>query len=136
MKEIYIVTTGSHDDYAIDKIFDSLELAEAYVASFKPWRFASFRISKREINKFEAEIMLGFKPYFVKVLKNGKVLEVEHAEHPHGFTDAPASVEFYNHGNGKTDILVHIFAESKKDAIEKTQKIREAILEAGTWMQK
>ncbi len=129
MKIIYIVTQGVYSDYCIRGVFDSRELAEKYIAAFSESQYCNtMRIEEWEVNPFKYELQNGYKPYFVRMDREGNTIEIMVADTAYGFENGTlygvdANGNMYN----------CCFAKSNEHAIKITNERRIQIIAEGNW---
>jgi len=77
-KIIYAVSRGTYSDYCVLAVFSEKELAEAYIEAFdvKDLYGCGMDIEEFDLNPFTNEIRLGYKQFFVRMSKNGRVITI------------------------------------------------------------
>jgi len=130
MKAIYVVTSGSYSDYGIDAIFDTKELAQAFIDSFSKGGFNDFNdIDKWELNPNEAELKAHRKAFNLRMNKEGNIQSVEQSN------------SAYSHKNGlgisftiNADWMnVYCYADDETHAIKIANEKRTQILALNRW---
>ena len=123
-KTIYIVTQGSYSDYHICGVFSDKELAEKYKQTFSNAQlYDEMRIEEWELNPFEAEIRKGYKPFFVRMGKDGNTQEVYE-------DDSTSEIYGFDIDNG---LYNHCFARNKRHAIKITNELRTRLIAENKW---
>ena len=129
MKTIYVVTQGSYSDYHICAVFDTKELAEQYCSAFgKAQRFDTMGIEEWGLNPYKIELGKGYKPFFVRMDKEGNTSEVYEDDSSYGYTN--------DVGYGfdiRDNMYNHCFAKSTDHAIKITNEKRVQMLAENKW---
>ena len=71
---VYFVTKGEYADYSIVGVFTSRERAEKY-AELLDNSWARTRVEEFPLNPNEEELHAGKKPFFIRMTKDGEVLD-------------------------------------------------------------
>ena len=127
MKVIYVVTSGEYSDYGIDSMFDSKELAQSYIDSFKTNSYNEMRIEEFELNPFKNQIKKGCLPYFVRMSKNGACTEIHTKSSSYGFGNEPSF-------DVQKNMYHHVFAKDEKHAIKIVNEIRVQYIALNKWV--
>lgn len=126
--KIYLVTSGQYSDYGVDAVFNSRELAQKFIDVFSHGSYNEMRIEERVLNPKEKEIRQGFKPFFVRMTKEGIVKECVIEDSIYGFMGN------INHNfDLKDNLYNHVFASSEEHAIKATNELRGMIIAANKW---
>ena len=129
MKTIYIVTQGSYSDYHICGVFDKKELAQQYMSAFGGGgTYNEMEIEEWQLNPYKVELGKDYKPYFVRMDKQGNTEEVNEVDSTYGFREG----ESYGF-DIKHNIYNYCFAKSTEHAIKITNELRTQILAEGKW---
>jgi len=132
MKIAYVVTQGSYSDYSIRGVFDNKELAEQFIAAFsEAQRYDAMEIEEWGLNPFKVELGKGYKPYFVRMDREGNSSEARisgsayeyEGELEYGFD---VNKNMYN----------HCFAKGSEHAIKITNERRVQLIADGKWLSK
>ena len=130
MKTIYVVTSGSYSDYGIDAIFDTKELAQAFIDSFRHDGFSDFNdIEKWELNPNEAELKAHRKAFRLTMNKEGNIQSVENSNSSYGHKEGltisfTANSEWLN---------VYCYADDERHAVKIANEKRTQILALNRW---
>jgi len=85
MKTMYVVTSGSYSDYGIDAIFDTKELAQKFIDSFKGNSYNEFNgIEEFILNPNELDLKANRKPFSLRMDVKGNVTEIEQSSSAYG----------------------------------------------------
>ena len=129
MKTAYIVTQGSYSDYHICGVFDKKELAEQYISAFGGGqRYDEMGIEEWELNPYKLELGKGYKPFFVRMDKEGNSSEVLEEDSTYGFRDG----EGYGF-DIENNVYNHCFAKSTEHAIKITNELRAQLIAENKW---
>ena len=132
MKKVYVVTSGSYSDYGIDAIFDTKELAQSFIDSFKDDSYNDFNgIDEWYLNPNELDLKANRKPFSLRMDIEGNTFELEQ------------SSSSYGHKNGldlsftyKKDLMnVKCFADDEIHAVKIANEKRIQILALNRWGQ-
>jgi len=133
MSKVYVVTTGCYSDYAIRSIFSTEARARDFMAMFS--NGADFN----DIEEFELDCggvdMRGQRAFFVRMAKDGRVIEVEHRNSPYGFEDAVSSINEAG-ANGfdlSGNMILRIITTDTARAIKIANDRRAQLLAANEW---
>ena len=130
MKIVYVVTSGSYSGYGIDSIFDSKELAQAYIDSFKKERYNEFNgIEEWELNPYESDLKAGRNAYFLRMDKDGNIKDLSHSDSTYGHRGG-SSISFVH---TKDWMNVYCFANNTIHAIKIANEKRIQILALNKW---
>ena len=116
MKKIFVVTSGEYSDYSISGIFSTKQLAQKYIDSFGNRDvYSSFnKIEVHNLDPFEIELRDGYKPYFLRMDKDGNVSDIKVVTSSHGFDDRTGGDGFDINGR----MYVYVYAENEIHAIK------------------
>jgi hypothetical protein len=132
MKTIYVVTQGYNEDYHICGVFDSEPLAKRFIETFssaQQWDFMG--IEEWKLNPHKLEIGKGYKPFFVRMSKEGDMIEINESNSIYGFNDYR---DGENWGFDFFDNLFnHCFAKDEKHAIKITNELRTQLIAEDKW---
>lgn len=126
MKTAYVCTEGTYSDYHICGVFDDKELAEKFCQCF------GCEIEEWSLNPFAVELKKGYWPYFVRMTKEGEVLEVGKRPLSYGLNrDVYGELGF--------DISKHMYlfcmAKSDKHAVKIANEHRVSLIASNQWME-
>lgn len=126
MEKIYVVTADEYSGYHIKAVFDEKELAEKYIKMLggDP---DDIRIEEYPINPNKHELTNGYKPFFLKMTRDGKAFEVN------------KDLEYYfNCGNIEIDfqgnMRISMFAKDEKHAIKIANEKRLQVIAGNHWI--
>ena len=124
MKQVFIVTAGDYSDYHICAVFETKELAEAYIKAFSDRNY--FGIEEYELNSTAPQN--GLKAYFVRMTRQGEVESVKAEDGDYGFYGRGEVAQVLK-TNGVNKLFVHCFARDEAHAIKIAgEKRREFII--------
>jgi len=130
MKTLYVVTSGSYSDYGIDAIFDSKELAQSFIDSFKRGAYSEFNeIEEWPLNPCDLELKRGRKAFFLRIDKEGNTSKIEWSDSAYGHkygTDISFTFD-------KKLMNVYCFADDENHAIKIANEKRTQILAINRW---
>ena len=124
MKAVYICTKGEYSDYSICGVFDDKKLAEKFCEKFN-----NCRIEKWNLNPFSFELKSDYSPYFIRMTKEGKILEVDNAPSVYSFGSGDTEDRFDVSGN----LYVSSMAKSQEHAIKITNDRRAKLIALNQW---
>jgi len=141
MKKVFVVNEyvkenvdpiGQTERGVVRGIFTTRELAQKYIDAGNPSQPFEYHIEKYALNPWQIDIENGKRPYFIRMNKYGKVLEMSWTDIELGYPDENDS--FCNVGiDVYSNLYYHSFAESEQQACEVCELIRQAILADGNW---
>jgi hypothetical protein len=132
MKTIYVVTQGDYSDYRICGVFDSEPLAKKFIETFSSaQQWYSMRIEEWKLNPYKLEIGKGYKPFFVRMSKEGDTLEIRESDSVYRFVAGENGenwgFDFYH------NLLNHCLTKDEKHAIKITNEIRGQLIAEDKW---
>ncbi len=130
MKKVFIVTQGTYSDYHICAVFDSQELAETFIASFAPSIYGPMEVEEWGLNLMKLQLKKGYRPYFVRMDKNGNSFETNIEESCRRFT---SSITDRYGFDIKGNLYNHCFAKNDNHAIKITNELRVRLMAGGMW---
>jgi hypothetical protein len=130
MKYTYIVTSGEYSDYRINAVFDTKQLAEKYISSFKSSGYDSPEIEVHNLNPYKEEITKGYFAFFVRMTKEGECKDVHISTSSYGFDNPNAGFDVND------NMYVHVFAKDEKHAIKITNEKRTQLIALNKWGRK
>jgi len=122
-KIIYVCTQGDYSDYHIAGVFDDEKLARKFAAHFH------CEVEEWPLNPFELELRNDYFPYFVRMSKDGKVIDVYREESDYGFQPDEKRYGPDIHGN----LYNKCWAKNKEHAIKITNEKRAQLLAMNQW---
>lgn len=129
MKKIYIVTSGEYSDYGINGVFETKELAQAYIEMLgnpKGWS-SEMQVEEHDLNPYKNYIKEGLKPFLIFIHKNGNVTKAEIAQY--GLKPSTTISFSYN----KSQMIVFCWAKDKQHAIKIANEKRAKIIALNQW---
>ena len=130
MKTIYVVTSGSYSDYGIDAIFDTKELAQAFIDSFRQGGFNGFNdIDKWDLNPNESELKAHRKAFNLRMNKEGNIQSVENSNSAYGHKEG-LNISFTINAEWMN---VYCYADDEAHAIKIANEKRTQILALNRW---
>lgn len=129
MKNIFVVTRGDYSDYRICAVFTEKELAEKYVNSFKEDDWSKPRIEIYSLNPYEHQLKNNYKPFFLRMQKDGTCTEIYVKDSSYGFESEELNIGFDIHKN----MHISIFAKDEKHAIKIANEKRVQLIATNQW---
>jgi len=126
MAKIYLVTRGDYFENRTCAVFSSSKLADRYVQAFGELCGDELSVEEWELDLFAEQLHQGFKPYSVKMDKQGQTLQL--APQPLPFADAD-SVCFDIQNN----LQMKLFARNSDHAQRTANIKRAALIATGKW---
>ena len=129
--KVFIVTSYLADEKDIEAVFYMKELAEQFIAAFKPNGYVSMDIEEWELNPFKLELKWGYKPYWVRMDKEGKVDKIEWQDNAYGLRcngDPRITFAYKNEY-----INLHCFAKDEEHAIRLADEQRLLHIANNVW---
>ena len=126
MSKVYVVTEGCYSDYCIRGVFDDKELALHFIAAFGNHA----DIEEWELNPHKKQLKKGYSPWFVRMAKDGTVIETHIEDSPYGFGEDPDDPFFDVNQN----LFVHVFARDREHAIKITNERRTVLIATERWL--
>ena len=125
--KVYLVTSGTYSDYKVDAVFESEELANKFIRSFKE-SYEEFMVEEYDLNPQEKQIRSGFYAFFVRMQKDGDCIKVEKESSYYGF----GGDRTYGFDVNK-NLYNHVFAKDEKHAIKITNEKRTELIALNKW---
>ena len=117
--KLYAVTSGCYSDYRVNAIFDDIEIAKLYQKAFR-----CDDIEEYELNPHTEELKQGYKPYFVRMSKNGDLIDIEEC----GSCYEPAT-----HLDINNNMYTQCMATSKEHAVKIANERRAMLIASDKW---
>ncbi len=133
--EVYLVTRGEYSDYSICAIFSDKKLAEKYIELFKgnseEELEEELRIETYKVNPYQYELKADYKPYFVRMTKEGNCIEIKIQDLSYAFESKDEDLDFGFdiHKN----MYLSSFAKDEKDAIKIANEKRLQLIAENRW---
>ena len=127
-QEVYLVSSGSYDDYGIDGVFDCKEKAQLFIKTFHEKRY-NVRIETYKLNPYHEESSLGYKPYFVEM--DGEGVTKKAVKTGHGFAFRADERDYHPHPPNK--LFMYTLAKDRDHAIELTKGKLDELKKDGKW---
>jgi hypothetical protein len=127
--KVYIVTAGDYSSYHICGIFSTKVLAKKFINSFKRKNlFNDFNdIVTWNLDNFKEYLEQKFKPYFVRMNKEGDTLCIEPSDN--NYINDYGNINFDIKGN----LYNYIWAKDEEHAIKITNEKRIQLIEQDKW---
>ena len=106
-----------------------ITLANGFIEAFKNKTYKEMSIEEWSLNPYSLEIRKGYKPFFVRMAKDGEVLEILESDSTYGFRDTNDNYCFDIHNN----IYTHVWAKDEKHAIKITNEKRTMAIANNQW---
>ena len=129
-KKVYLVSQGDYSDYCIIGVFDTKQKAKKFIDSFALSEWSEKRIETFTLNPFEEEIKNKLKPYFLRMDKEGKIIDLALSEFHYGYF---ASSKKTSWTHDKHWMNCNCFAKDEKHAIKIANEFRVQYLAFEGW---
>lgn len=126
-QHIYLVTRGDYSDYEVTAVFTEKKLAEKYINSFKKSNYDEFRIEVYILNPHEEQLKKDYKPYFVRMAKDGKVKDIYIQESHYNLDNLNIKFDINN------NMYISIFAKDEKHAVKIANEKRGQLIALNRW---
>lgn len=126
MAKVFIVTQGDYFENRICAVFNDRTLAEKYILAFGDFCGNELSVEEWDLDPFAEQLEQGFKPYSIKMDKQGQMLQLSPQTLP--FADADSfCFDIQN------NLQLKLFASDQKQA-EITANIKRAgLIATGRW---
>ena len=121
-KYIFLITSGSYSDYQFHAAFTDKELAEKYVKSFGLSN--NFGIERCKLNPHTKELNENYKPYELRMTKEGVCERIEIADE---YCDFDIWFTYDKH------LILSLFAKDENHAIKIANEKRVQLIAANLW---
>jgi len=129
LQAVFLVTRGEYSDYRVCAVFTEKALAEKYIDSFKVNSYEEFRIENYNLNPYQYELKNDYKPFFLKMTKEGNCIEINVMNSSYGFEDEDINIGFDIHKN----MYISIFAKDETHAIKIANEKRVQLIAENRW---
>lgn len=129
LQAVFLVTRGDYSDYRVCAVFTEKSLAEKYIDSFKVNSYEEFRIENYQLNPFSFELKNDYKPFFLRMKRDGECTEIYVKDSSYGFEDEDIDVGFDIHKN----MYISIFAKDETHAIKIANEKRVQLIAENRW---
>jgi hypothetical protein len=119
---IFLITSGSYSDYQFHAAFTDKSLAEKYVKSFGLSN--NFAIERCKLNPHTKEVNENYKPYELRMTKEGVCERIENADE---------STDFNIWFTYDKQLMLSVFAKDEPHAIKIANEKRAQIIAANLW---
>jgi len=119
-KIVYLVTEGTHSDYGVLAIFSKKKLAEEFIERYSPYSYDDVRVEEYKLDVQRSR----WEWIFVRMDKEGKVLETERKMSIKKMTPNPSRPEFDGHGN----LILYVQTDSLEKAIKVANEVRARLI--------
>lgn len=126
-QHIYLVTRGDYSDYTVTAVFTEKKLAKKYINSFKKSDYDEFRIEVYVLNPHEEQLKKDYKPYFVRMAKDGNVKEIDILKYHYNLDNLNIKFDINN------NMLLYIFAKDEKHAVKIANEKRGQLIALNRW---
>ena len=126
-QHVYLVTRGDYSDYSVVAVFTEKKLAEKYIDSFKKSQYSEFRIEVYTLNPHEEQLKKDYKPYIVRMAKNGYVIQIDILESHYNLDNPNIKFDVNNY------MVLYLFAKDKKHAIKIANEKRGQLIALNRW---
>lgn len=126
---VFLVTRGDYSDYRVCAVFTEKSLAEKYIDSFKINSCEEFRIEIYQLNPFSFELKNDYKPFFLRMKRDGECTEIYVSDSPYGFENENIDIGFDIHKN----MYISIFAKDETHAIKIANEKRVQLIAEDLW---
>lgn len=128
LQAVFLVTRGYYSDYRVCAVFTDKKLAQKYIDSFEK-SYSEFRIENYKLNPFSKELKADYKPYFLRMEKDGTCTEIYVKDSSYGFESEDLDIGFDIH----KDMYLSVFAKDEKHAIKIANEKRVQLIAENRW---
>ena len=128
LQAVFLVTRGDYSDYRVCAVFTDKKLAQKYIDSFEK-AYDEFRIENYKLNPFSKELKADYKPYFLRMKKDGTCTEIYLKDSSYGFESEDLDIGFDIH----KDMYLSVFAKDEKHAIKIANEKRVQLIAENRW---
>ena len=129
LQAVFLVTRGDYSDYRVCAVFTDEELAKKYIDSFQGNSYEEFRIENYQLNPFSFELKNDYKPFFLRMKRDGECTEIYVKDSSYGFEDEDIDIGFDIHKN----MYISIFAKDETHAIKIANEKRVQLIAQNRW---
>ena len=129
LQAVFLVTRGDYSDYRVCAVFTEKPLAEKYIDSFKGNSYEAFRIENYTLNPYHYELKNDYKPFFLRMTKEGNCTEINVKDSSYGFEDEDVDFGFDVNKN----MYISIFAKDETHAIKIANEKRVQLIAENRW---
>lgn len=129
LQAVFLVTRGYYSDYRVCAVFTEKPLAEKYIDSFKENSYEAFRIENYPLNPYQYELKNDYKPFFLRMTKEGNCTEINVKDSSYGLEDENVDVGFDIHKN----MYISVFAKDETHAIKIANEKRVQLIAENSW---
>ena len=129
LQAVFLVTRGDYSDYRVCAVFTEKALAEKYIHSFKGNSYEEFRIENYTLNPYQYELKNDYKPFFLRMTKDGNCTEIYVKDSSYGFEGEDIDFGFDVNKN----MYISIFAKDEKHAIKIANEKRVQLIAKNRW---
>lgn len=122
---VFIVTQGNYSGYHICGVFAKEPLAQKFIDSFKDNQYNEMRIEVWELNPFKLELAKEYKPYFIRMDKEGNTLEIHKTDSTYSLGEGGFDIHF--------NMYLHCFAKDEAHAIKIANEKRTQLIAKNEW---
>jgi hypothetical protein len=130
MKKVFLVTRGDYSDYRVCAVFSDEKLAQKYIDSFN-LTYDEFKIEDYELDIYQNELRENYKPFFLRMTKEGNCTEIRIQKESYSFEDGKIDIGFDKDKN----MYISIFAKDEKHAIKIANEKRAQLIAENNWKQ-
>ena len=130
MKKVFLVTRGDYSDYRVCAVFSDEKLAQKYIDSFN-LTYDEFKIEEYELDIYKNELRENYKPFFLRMTKEGNCTEIRIQKESYSFEDGKIDIGFDKDKN----MYISIFAKDEKHAIKIANEKRAQLIAENNWKQ-
>jgi hypothetical protein len=126
MAKVFIVTQGDYFENRICAVFSDKTLAEKYVLAFGDLCGSALSVEEWDLDPFAGQLQQGFKPYLIKMNKQGQMLDLAPQTLP--FADADSfCFDIQN------NLQLKLFASDQEQAESAANLKRAGLIASGRW---
>ena len=129
LQAAFLVTRGDYSDYRVCAVFTEKALAEKYIDSFKGNSYEEFRIENYALNPYQYELKNDYKPFFLRMTKEGNCTEINVKDSSYGFEDEDIDFGFDVNKN----MYISIFAKDETHAVKIANEKRVQLIAGNRW---
>ncbi len=128
LQAVFLVTRGEYSDYRVCGVFTDKKLAQKYIDSFVKI-YKEFRIENYTLNPYQHELKNDYKPFFLRMTKEGNCTEIRIKDSSYGFEEENIYFGF----DIDKDLCISIFAKDEKHAIKIANEKRVQLIASNRW---
>lgn len=136
MKTVFIVTSGSYDDYQIDGVFSSVKLAEEFMSAVPPASFQEYNdIKEVEVDLSITELIKsGYSVWQITMKKDGSIDDLPESKTDNNtIVDLPCFHMYPRRGEFHRILDSRVWAKSADEALHIVNDKRLEMIANNEW---